>query len=170
MANAAVPSPPGPDMGAASYLSTKTYSNYPCAHRQYKHQGNCAHIHGYSRQFEFIFAAHTLDTCGFVVDFGHLKWLKAYLDEMFDHTLLLPEDDPLLPTFRELEASNACAIRIMPYGVGMEGTAQLLCEFADAELRRMTKGRCWVVSVESRENDKNSAIYHNPFAGFKGWL
>lgn len=151
------------------YQSTKTYDNYPCAHRQFRHDGNCALVHGYSRSFIFLFGAHTLDDCGFVVDFGKLKWIKAHLDYMFDHTLLLCADDPLLPTFRQLEQDGACAIRIMKYGVGMEGTAQHLCEYVDNILRVDTKGRCWVERVEARENSKNSAIYINPDAGFKGW-
>lgn len=157
--------------GASPTLtSTKSYTNYPCAHRQYKHHGNCALVHGYSRSFHFVFGAQTLDQCGFIVDFGELKWLKSHLDYLFDHTLLLMEEDPCMPYFAELERNGACAIRLMPYGVGMEGTAQYLCEWVDMELRQRTKGRCWVVSCESRENDKNSAVYNNPEAGFKGWL
>jgi 6-pyruvoyltetrahydropterin/6-carboxytetrahydropterin synthase len=155
---------------ADAFQSSKRYDNYPCSHRQHRHDGNCALVHGYSRSFYFLFEAHTLDECGFVVDFGKLKWIKQYLDYLFDHTLLLCEDDPLLPKFRQLEEAGAAAIRLMPYGVGMEGTAQHLCEYVDARLREETKGRCWVSMVESRENDKNSAWYHNPERGFKGWL
>ena len=150
--------------------STKSYYNYPCAHRQHKHSGSCALIHGYSRSFHFIFGARELEKCGFAVDFGSLKWLKQHLDHMFDHTLLLAEDDPLLEDFRKLETNGACALRILPYGPGMEGTAQYLCEYVDSEIRKQSKGRCWIESVESRENDKNSAIYENPSAGFKGSL
>jgi len=51
----------------------------------------------------------------------------------------------------------------------MEGTAHYLCEWTDKWLREQTKGRAWVISVEARENDKNSAIYVNPNAGFNGW-
>lgn len=152
------------------YKSTKAYHNLPCAHRQHRHHGNCALVHGYSRSVHFTFGAQTLDTCGFVVDFGELRWVKSFLEHLLDHTLLLSPDDPQLPVFRQLEAAGACAIRLMPYGVGMEGSAQYICEQVDAKLRAMTKGRCWVESVESRENDKNSAIYINPEAGFRGWL
>jgi 6-pyruvoyltetrahydropterin/6-carboxytetrahydropterin synthase len=152
------------------FQSTKSYFDYPCAHRQHRHQGNCALVHGYSRSFHFVFAAQTADSCGFIVDYGKLKWVKAHLDHMFDHTLLLNPDDPLLSQFQEIEKQGGAAIRIMPYGVGMEGTAQYLCEYVDERLRVETQGRCWVVSVESRENPKNSSIYFNPQAGFKGWL
>lgn len=152
------------------FISTKTFQHYPCAHRQFRHDGNCALVHGYSRSFTFLFGAKTLDKCGFAVDFGDLKWLKDVLDDMFDHTLLLHPEDPLLPQFIDLEQAGACRIVTMPHGPGMEGTARWLCEYADQRLRSRTKGRCWVVGVESRENEKNSAWYYNPDAGFKGWL
>lgn len=156
-------------MATPILTSTKTFWNLPCAHRQWRHDGNCALVHGYSRAYRIVFGAQTQDKCGFIVDFGDLKWLKDWLEHMFDHTLLLMPDDPLLDRFKALEAAGAAEIRLMPYGVGMEGSAQLVCEFADAELRRLTKGRAWVISVEAIENDKNSAIFTNPEAGFKGW-
>jgi 6-pyruvoyltetrahydropterin/6-carboxytetrahydropterin synthase len=151
-------------------VSTKTFRNLPCAHRQHRHKGSCALTHGYSRAYRFVFAAQNQDQCGFVVDFGDLDWLRDWLEMMFDHTLLLEADDPHLEKFKELEAVGACNLRIMPYGVGMEGSAQYVGEYADLNLRARTKGRAWVVSVEAFENDKNSAIWTNPDAGFKGWL
>ena len=39
------------------FTSTKSFWNFPCAHRQYKHDGNCHLIHGYSRSFHFVFGA-----------------------------------------------------------------------------------------------------------------
>src|SRR5271156_3560877 len=83
----------------SNFRSTKTYSNYPCSHRQWRHEGHCAHIHGYSRSFHFEFACNELDGCGFVVDYGGLKELKLHLDNLFDHTLLLNKDDPLMEKF-----------------------------------------------------------------------
>lgn len=150
---------------ATYFQSTKVFSNYPCAHRQWKHSGSCALVHGYSRSFEFIFGARERDACGFVVDFGSLKWLKDQLEHLFDHTLLLCVDDPLMYLFREIEAKGGARIVMLAYGVGMEDTARALCEYADRALRLDTNGRCWVNTVEVRENDKNSAIYVNPNAG-----
>lgn len=149
--------------------STKSYYNYPCAHRQYRHDGNCAKIHGYSRSFHFVFGIKTFTKEGFAVDYGDLKELKQHLDYMYDHTLVLDAEDPFMDTFRELEQAGVCDIRIHPMGPGMEGTAHYLCEWTDEWLRNKTKGRAWVISVEARENDKNSSIYTNPDAGFKGW-
>lgn len=158
------------DPSEEHFTSTKTFSNFPCAHRQYRHDGNCHLIHGYSRSFRFVFGIQAFSKEGFAVDYGDLDELKAHLDFMYDHTLVLDENDPFMDTFRELESQGVCMIRTQPLGPGMEGTAHYLCMWTDEWLRKRTKGRCWVISVEARENDKNSSLYHNPNAGFKGWL
>jgi 6-pyruvoyltetrahydropterin/6-carboxytetrahydropterin synthase len=151
------------------FRSTKSFYNFPCAHRQFKHSGNCSLIHGYSRSFHFVFGCYQLSKEGFVVDYGDLKELKNFLEYMYDHTLLLDEDDPFLEQFKELEKQGVCRVRVQPMGPGMEATAKFVCDYADKLLREKTKGRAWVESVEARENDKNSSIYFNPNAGFKGW-
>jgi len=151
------------------FTSTKSYFNFPCAHRQYRHDGNCHLIHGYSRSFHFVFGAKTLTKEGFIVDYGDLKELKSHLDYMYDHTLVLDEEDPFMDKFKELEKLGVCQIRTQPMGPGMEGTAHYICEWTDGWLRNKSKNRAWVISVEARENDKNSSIYYNPNVGFHGW-
>lgn len=145
------------------FTSSKLFSDFPCSHRQWRHPGHCAWVHGYSRSFHFEFGCDVLDECGFVVDFGGLKELKAFLDALFDHTLLLCTDDPLLPEFKAIEQKGGCSIVCLPYGIGMEGTARYLLESAEAHLveARETRG-VRVLWVEARENSKNSATYHNP--------
>ena len=106
-----------------------------------------------------MFGAQTLTKEGFVVDYGDLHELKQHLDYMYDHTLVIDEEDPYMDTFKMLEKAGVCDIRTQPMGPGMEGTSHYLCEWADKWLREKTKGRAWVISVEARENDKNSSIY-----------
>ena len=101
---------------AAWFKSTKTYTNLPCAHRRWQHDGACAHVHGYSRSFHLVFRCRERTANGFVMDFGKLKPVKAWLEDHFDHTLLLDSDDPLLPQFRALEAAGAC--KLVVYGDG----------------------------------------------------
>lgn len=150
------------------FTCTKTYENLPCAHRQWRHEGNCALIHGYSRAFKFHFGAEQRDKCGFIVDFGDLGWLKDYLEYNFDHTLLIQKDDPHLALFEALPMVGAGALRLVE-STSTEGMAEMVWMFADSELRKRTKGRCWVIAVECLENNKNSAVFHNLEAGFKGW-
>ena len=143
---------------ADCFRSTKTYRNFPCAHRRWRHVGHCAHVHGYSRSFSFTFRCTERTENGFVMDFGSLKPVKAWLTEQFDHTLLLDADDPLLGDFEALQAKGACTLVVYD-DVGMEGTAQYVYEWVSAWLSQATAGRVQLEQVECRENDKNSAIY-----------
>ncbi len=140
------------------YTSTKTYRNLPCAHRQWKHDGHCAYIHGYSREYTFYFEAETFDEHGWVVGFGDLKQLKEYLVHMYDHTMLISEDEPEVPLFKELHEKGICNLRIVP-DVSLEGSAKTALIKANEILSELTNGRARCFQVEARENDKNSAIY-----------
>jgi 6-pyruvoyltetrahydropterin/6-carboxytetrahydropterin synthase len=126
-------------------------------------------VHGYSRSFHFVFGAITMTKEGFIVDYGDLKELKRWLEENYDHTFVVDQDDPFIPTFQELHQAGVLRLVIQEEGPGMEGTAMRICNWTDEWLRKKTGGRAWVISVEARENDKNSSIYTNPGAGFKGW-
>jgi 6-pyruvoyltetrahydropterin/6-carboxytetrahydropterin synthase len=104
---------------------TKKYTGFPAAHRQHNHDGHCALIHGHDWAFEFTFAAAQLDDCGFVVDFGKLKGLKDWLNQRFDHTLLLNQDDPLLAYLkRELTDGKEVAKIVVVPNCGAEGLAE----------------------------------------------
>lgn len=140
------------------FRSTKTYTDLPCAHRQWRHAGHCAWIHGYSRSFTFTFAATHLSAEHFVMDFGDLKPLKAWLDDHFDHTLLICADDPELPRFEAMHRDGLCKLVVLP-NVGMEATALFVWQHAEALVSARTAGRVQVVSVECRENAKNAATY-----------
>ena len=141
-----------------TFTSSKTFSGFPCAHRRWRHEGHCAHIHGYDRTFIIWFAADERTENGFVMDFGALKPVRAWLEAHFDHTLLVDSDDPLLPDLRRLEAQGACKLVTFD-DVGMEGSAQFVYEWVNNWVQEQTAGRVWVASVEVRENQKNSARY-----------
>lgn len=142
------------------YRSTKVFTGLSCAHRRWQHEGHCAQVHGYDRTVTIEFGAKQRDQNGFVMDFGALKPVKAWLESQFDHTLLLDSDDPLLPDFRILESKGAC--RLVTFDdVGMEGSAQYICTFVTQWLVSETAGRVYVVSVTVAENDKNRGRYLN---------
>lgn len=141
------------------FRSTKSFWNFPCAHRQHRHPGHCKWVHGYSRSFHFLFESYALDPCGFVQDFSDLHELKGWLDENFDHTLLINPDDPLISEFQKLNAFDACKLVIVPTGVSMEGTARWVYETWAPQIEQRSNGDVWLVQVEVRENDKNSGLY-----------
>ena len=136
--------------------SSKAFHNLPCAHRRHAHDGHCAYVHGYSRSITFWFRATERTENGFVMDFGHLAEVKSWLEDHFDHTLLLDAGDPLLPEFEALEKRGACKL-VVYKDVGMEGTCEFLKNHMDNWLKKKTAGRVWLHSVEVRENNKNSA-------------
>lgn len=145
-------------MNPANFWSTKRFTGYPCTHRQWRSDAHCKFVHGYSREFYFEFACRELSHEGWVVDFGGLKSVKAWLDHMFDHTFLASDDDPFMDTFRDLDRAGVIQLRAFA-NVGMEGTAEYVYAHVDAMIRELTGDRAWVTMVEVRENEKNSAIY-----------
>lgn len=140
------------------YTSTKRFTGYPCTHRQWKADSHCRFVHGYSREFYFEFACEELSPEFWVMDFGGLKEVRKWLEEMFDHTFLIAEDDPYLEQFRQMDADGVIQLRVMP-NPGMEGTAKYVFDKVNQMVKEQTKGRVWVTKVEVRENEKNSAFY-----------
>ena len=145
-------------MSSFAFTCCKSFGDYPCCHRQWKHPGHCRYVHGYSRSFKFWFAAKNLDEFGFVVDFSSLKPLEKQLRDQFDHTFLVNKDDPLLSDWDRLDSLGALDLRVME-NVGMEKTAEMIWEWANSCLFQRDQGRtcCW--KTEARENKHNSACF-----------
>lgn len=142
------------------YVSTKTFPPMSCAFRQHAAQSHCRLIHGYGVTVRVEFEAYELDVRNWVVDFGSLKSFKAMLEDTFDHTLILAEDDPHLAEMQELENTFGVAkIRVLPK-VGCEAFAEYIFGAADAWLHSNGYApRVQVNSVEVSEHQFNSAIY-----------
>ena len=140
------------------FKSTKRFTGFPCTHRQWKAESHCRFVHGYSREFYFEFACNERTQEGWVVDFGGLKEVKAWLENMFDHTFLASQDDPFLETFKKLDQEGVIQLRVLP-NAGMEGTAEYVYSVVNPMIKKITNGRAWITLIEVSENEKNSAIY-----------
>ena len=144
------------------YRSTKTYDHnegLSCCFRQWRAvHSHCRLIHGYALAFKFVFAARELDERNWCFDFGGLKDVKKWLHEQFDHTMIVAEDDPCLPTFRSLAAAGLVDLRVLP-SVGCEAVSRYAFSHVNALVYQKTDGRVWVESVEVREHGGNSAMY-----------
>jgi 6-pyruvoyltetrahydropterin/6-carboxytetrahydropterin synthase len=114
------------------------------------------------------------------MDFGGLKEFKAWADYMFDHTLVVAEDDPMLSFFKEMngivnmgsvnpesnvpyERGAICDLRIVP-SVGCEMFAKLAFDkmaelLAGGTMRYPINPTVRVKSVEVFEHGANSATY-----------
>lgn len=135
---------------------TKIFGPYPFAHRQPTHDGHCKLIHGHDWKFEVEFAAATLDENGFVIDFGKMKFVKEFLAERFDHTLVLPLNDPEFDTFQQLQEKGLAKLTLLAEA-SAEGLADYLFQAIDELAGEATSERVGVVRVTVYEDEKNSA-------------
>lgn len=144
------------------YRSTKTYDHtegLSCCFRQWRaHHSHCRLVHGYALAFKFVFATYELDERNWCFDFGGLKPVRAWLKQMFDHTLLIAEDDPERATLEGLASMGLVDIRVLP-AVGCEATARYVHAYVARFVEEQTGGRVWLESVEVGEHSGNSAVY-----------
>jgi 6-pyruvoyltetrahydropterin/6-carboxytetrahydropterin synthase len=158
------------EMMSKKFYSTKTYGNdrgLSCCFRQWRAtHSHCSLLHGYSIGVKVIFECDTLDERNWVMDFGGLKEFKEWLEHMFDHTLLVAEDDPQLDKLMTLgtDAFGIIAdIRVVP-AVGCERFAELAFDrlstilAEDLAAGTLLNPTVRVKSVEVFEHDANSAI------------
>ena len=145
------------------YTSTKEYHDaFPCAYRQWRADSHCNLIHGYSFSMKFFFGTNNLDARNWCADYGGLKELKRILEDQFDHTLLVAEDDPELGMYKELEARNLAKLTILPK-LGCEGLADQLYKFVNGVYipdywGQGEANRLWCYRVEVRETQANMAF------------
>lgn len=148
------------------FYSTKTYGNdrgLSCCFRQWRAtHSHCSLMHGYSIGIKLTFECDTLDDKNWCMDFGGLKEFKEWADHMFDHTLVIAQDDPEFQTFMLLDGKIA-DVRVVE-GVGCEMFAKLCYNkmaelIAKKEFRYPINPSVKVKSVEVFEHGANSAIY-----------
>ena len=158
----------------AKFYSTKTYGNdrgLSCCFRQWRAtHSHCSLLHGYSIGIRLIFECETLDDKNWCMDFGGLAEFKKWAEYMFDHTLVVAEDDPDLEVFKQLDTvkggfkdQGVCDLRIVP-AVGCEMFAKMAYDkmaelLQDGNMRYPVNPAVRVKSVEVFEHEANSATY-----------
>lgn len=144
------------------YVSTKEYVDaFPCAYRQHRADSHCNLIHGYAFTFKFFFGTNDLDVRNWVCDYGGLKELKQVLEDQFDHTLLVSEDDPEIDLYLEMQRRGIAKLTILP-AVGCEKLADMLYKYVNGVyipdyLGKGEAERLWCFRVEVRETQSNMA-------------
>lgn len=136
---------------------TKVYPDIPFAHRQHTHDSHCAYIHGHNWTIRVTFACRERDINGFVVDFGKLKYLKRWIDEVLDHACLINAEDRMGRKMAA-EYANLFKTAILP-DVSCEGIAEYVFDEFNRMVQEETQGRVWVKEVTVDEDSKNSATY-----------
>ena len=149
------------------FQSSKVFDGFSTMFRQWKAETtHCRFVHGYGISFKVYFEGD-LDERNWVWDFGGMKRAKTqvdgkspkeWMDYMFDHTLIVAEDDPFIKAFQQMEEAGVAQVRIIP-ATGAEKFAEYiynkLNKFVDTE----TEGRVRVTKVKFMEHGKNAACY-----------
>ena len=157
------------------FTSTKVFDGFSCCFRQWKATTtHCQFLHGYGVSFKVWFEGD-LDERNWVWDFGGMKRAKTkidgmspkdWMDYMFDHTVLVAEDDPFLPDLEKLyhrpdkglQYHGILQLRVVPAS-GAEKFAEFIFHKLNNFVKTETNERVKVKQVEFREHGKNSAIY-----------
>lgn len=151
----------------SKFQSTKLFDGFSCVFRQWKAEGtHCRFLHGYGVSFRVWFEGG-LDERNWVWDFGGMKRAKGkiddmspkeWMDHMFDHTLIVAEDDPYLAGFKAMDEHGLCQTRVIP-ATGAEQFAKYIFEKLNTFVQEETSGRVKIKRVEFMEHAKNTAIY-----------
>ena len=149
------------------FQSTKLFDGFSCVFRQWKAKNtHCRFMHGYGVSFRVWFEG-SLDARNWVWDFGGMKRAqtkidgmspKAWMDYMFDHTILVAKDDPMLNLINDLEHNQIAQVRVVE-ATGAEKFAEFIFSKLNKFVQTETDGRVRVAKVEFMEHGKNTAIY-----------
>ena len=149
------------------FQSTKVFDGFSCCFRQWRAETtHCKYLHGYGVSFKVKFEGD-LDNRNWVWDFGGMKRAKtkidglspkAWMDHMFDHTVIIADDDPHKEGFLEMDTIGVAQVRVVP-ATGAEKFAEYIFHKLNNFVKTETKERVRVVKVEFREHGKNAAIY-----------
>lgn len=147
------------------YHVTKHYPHslgLSAAFRQWRATSHCNQIHGYALAFTFEFAARDLDARNWVIDFGSLRPIKSWLEDTFDHRLLVAADDPEKEIMYDLARRKVANILELER-VGCEAFAVLAFRKAREHLLKTgLHPRVTITKVTVAEHDGNSAGYSEP--------
>jgi 6-pyruvoyltetrahydropterin/6-carboxytetrahydropterin synthase len=143
------------------FISTKTYSHnvgLSCCFRQWRAKdSHCRFLHGYALSVKLKFKGE-LDHRNWVYNFGDLKEVKKWLEDLLDHKTVIAEDDPELETFKQLDKQGLIQLRVIP-SVGCEKFSEYIFDYIANYVKERTNDRVKLFEVEVKEHDSNSAIF-----------
>ena len=149
------------------FQSSKVFDGFSTVFRQWRaKETHCRFVHGYGVSFKVYFEGE-LDHRNWVWDFGGMKRAKtlidgkqpkAWMDYMFDHTLIVAQDDPEVEAFKQMDQAGVAQVRVIP-ATGAEKFAEYIYTKLNAFVKTETDGRVKVTKVKFMEHGKNAACY-----------
>ena len=149
------------------FQSSKVFDGFSTVFRQYSAEGtHCQKLHGYGISFKVYFEGE-LDHRNWVWDFGGMKRAKTlidgkspkeWMDYMFDHTLIVAEDDPYIKAFQQMGNAGVAQVRVIP-ATGAEKFAEYIFNKINEFVKTETENRVRVIKIKFMEHGKNAAYY-----------
>ena len=149
------------------HQSSKVFDGFSTVFRQWKAETtHCRFVHGYGISFKVYFEGE-LDHRNWVWDFGGMKRAKTkidgmspkeWMDYMFDHTVVIAEDDPGIKGFETMDKLGVIQLRIIP-ATGAEKFAEYIYGNINEFVKAETDNRVRVTKVKFMEHGKNAAYY-----------
>lgn len=137
-------------------ITANRYHDISCGHRVVGHESKCAHLHGHNYRFHFSIAPKKgLDHVGRVMDFSVIKSILCdWLEENWDHKMLIWESDPMLPILHDLDPKGVVAL-------GFNPTAEMMAHWFTEVIAPylLSKENCFLKSLTIEETRKCSVTY-----------
>jgi 6-pyruvoyltetrahydropterin/6-carboxytetrahydropterin synthase len=135
--------------------TVKKKFKFECAHRLFGYKESvCQNLHGHSYKGLIKISCDKLDDRGMVIDFSQLSVFQDWINENFDHALILSLND----TFDE---KTLCGNKV--YRMNCHTTAENMCRLFADTLYSLIK--CYKfaekisISIELAETENNIAQY-----------
>lgn len=136
-------------------LTARRFHDISMGHRIVGHENKCQHLHGHNYRIHFICGANEPDQLGRVIDFGVIKEkLCMWIEQHWDHKMLLWEEDPLLSSLVQLVPNDIVTV---PFNPTAEAIARYLVEVVGPAALLNTA--VTLISCTVEETAKCSATY-----------
>ena len=149
------------------FQSSKVFDGFSTVFRQWKaKETHCRFLHGYGISFKVYFEGG-LDEKNWVWDFGGMKRAKTlidgkqpkeWMDYMFDHTVIIAEDDPGMGGWKTMDGIGVIQLRVIE-ATGAEKFSEYIFNKLNDFVHTETEGRVRVTKVKFMEHSKNAAYY-----------
>ncbi|MBI4211210.1 MAG: 6-carboxytetrahydropterin synthase [Deltaproteobacteria bacterium] len=135
------------------YSISKTFS-FCYGHRLVGDHSKCRHLHGHSGNATIVLEYPQLDHRGMVVHFDELKQtIGHWIEENFDHTMILAENDPI----RTLLEEKGEKLKIIPVPPTAENLARMIFEQTEGLGYPVVRVDFWESSTSMASFKKSSA-------------
>jgi 6-pyruvoyltetrahydropterin/6-carboxytetrahydropterin synthase len=109
-------------------------------HRLLNYEGKCKNLHGHNGIAVITVQSESLDNRGMVVDFAEIKQsVSQWIDDMFDHRLILHKEDPLAPLLLE----RGEPVQVVDVNPTAENIAKLIFDFCRSLNFPVVEVRLW---------------------------